>query len=272
MTLGGHTMPVGWNWTNSMLISVAPARSASAWPSPVYSHEFDVTLYDLPMPPVAITTAGVSNTMNPPAFAPVAERPCDSVAVFDQVGDGALVEHLDASLVVAELGLVLLLQRDDLLLQGADDLQARAVADVRKPRVGVAAEVALADAPVLGAVEQRAIGLQLPHPVGRLLGVQLSHPPVVQELPAAHGVAEMDLPVVLLVGVTHRRGAATLGHHGVGLAEQRLTDHRDLQAAFARLDDRTQTRAAGTDHDDVVLVPFNFSHISSLAFLYLIDE
>ena len=42
-TLGGQTMPVGWNWTNSMLISFAPARRASAWPSPVYSQEFDVT-------------------------------------------------------------------------------------------------------------------------------------------------------------------------------------------------------------------------------------
>ena len=29
-TDGGQTMPVGWNWRNSMLISVAPARSASA--------------------------------------------------------------------------------------------------------------------------------------------------------------------------------------------------------------------------------------------------
>ena len=65
-TLGGQTMPVGWNWTNSMLISVAPARSASACPSPVYSHEFDVTLNDLPMPPVASTTAGVSNRMKLP--------------------------------------------------------------------------------------------------------------------------------------------------------------------------------------------------------------
>ena len=167
------------------------------------------------------------------------------------------MEHLDAGLVVAELGLVLLLQRDDLLLQGADDLQAGAVADVGQPRVGVAAEVALADPAVLGAVEQRAVGLQLPHPVGRLLGVQLGHAPVVEELPAAHGVAKVDLPVVLRVGVAHRRRAAALGHHGVRLAEQRLTDHRDLQATFARLDDRTQTRAAGTDHDHVVLVPFD---------------
>ena len=95
------------------------------------------------------------------------------------------------------LAQVLLLERDDLLLQGADQLQAGAVADVGQPRVLVAAEVALADLAVLGAVEQRAVGLQLPDPVRRLLGVQLGHPPVVEELAAAHGVAEVDLPVVL---------------------------------------------------------------------------
>src|SRR5438067_9807489 len=61
LTLGGQTMPVGWNCTNSMLINVAPARSASACPSPVYSQEFEVTLNDLPMPPVAITTSCSSN-------------------------------------------------------------------------------------------------------------------------------------------------------------------------------------------------------------------
>ena len=66
LTDGGQTMPVGWNCTNSMLISVAPARSASACPSPVYSQEFEVTLKDLPMPPVASTTAGASKSTNLP--------------------------------------------------------------------------------------------------------------------------------------------------------------------------------------------------------------
>ena len=46
-TDGGHTMPVGWNCTNSMFSSVDPARRASACPSPVYSQEFEVTLNDL---------------------------------------------------------------------------------------------------------------------------------------------------------------------------------------------------------------------------------
>ena len=41
---------------------------------------------------------------------------------------------------------------------------------------------------------------------------------------------EVHLPVVVRVGVAHRRRAAALGHHRVGLAEQRLGHHRDLQA------------------------------------------
>src|SRR5262249_48874974 len=36
---------------------VAPAQSASQWPSPRYSQEVDVTFHALPMPPVARTTA-----------------------------------------------------------------------------------------------------------------------------------------------------------------------------------------------------------------------
>ncbi len=59
-------MWVGWNWTNSMLSSVAPASSASACPSPVYSQEFEVYLNVLPIPPVASTTAGASNRTKAP--------------------------------------------------------------------------------------------------------------------------------------------------------------------------------------------------------------
>ena len=65
-TDSGQTMCVGWNWTNSMFISVAPASSASACPSPVYSQELEEYLNVLPMPPVARTTAGASNSTNAP--------------------------------------------------------------------------------------------------------------------------------------------------------------------------------------------------------------
>src|SRR5690606_28570677 len=88
------------------------------------------------------------------------------------------------------------------------------------------------------------------------------HPPVDEELPAAHGVAEVGLPVVFRVGVTHRGRAPALGHHGVGLTEQCLAHHGDPQTALAGFDHRAQTRAAGTDHHDVVLVPLDFSHNS----------
>src|SRR5205085_3519063 len=110
------------------------------------------------------------------------------------------------------------------LLEDADHLEAGAVTNVREPRVAVAAEVALEDEPVLRPVEQRAPFLELEDPVGRLLRVELRHPPVVEQLPAAHGVAEVDAPVVLLPYVPERGGDAALGHDGVGLAEERLAD------------------------------------------------
>jgi hypothetical protein len=91
---------------------------------------------------------------------------------------------------------------------------------VGEARVTVTAEVALEDLAVLGAVEQCAPLLELPHAVRRLLGVQLGHAVVVEHLAPAHGVAEVDHPVVLGVDVAHGGGDAALGHDGVGLAEQ----------------------------------------------------
>ena len=65
-TDGGQTMPVGWNWTNSMSTRSAPAHRARAWPSPVYSQELEVTFQALPIPPVASTTALARNTISRP--------------------------------------------------------------------------------------------------------------------------------------------------------------------------------------------------------------
>ena len=45
-----------------MSMSSAPARYASAWPSPEYSHEFEVTAYARPTPPVASTVAFAGKT------------------------------------------------------------------------------------------------------------------------------------------------------------------------------------------------------------------
>ena len=199
-------------------------------------------------------------------LAVVAERSGDPVAVQHQLGDRGLVEDLEPGVVVAVVAPVLLLERDDLLLQRADQLQAGAVTDVREARVLVAAEVALRDLAVLRTVEERAVRLQLPDAVRRFLGVQLGHPEVVEELAAPHGVAEVHHPVVAAIDVAHRRGGAALGHHRVRLAEQRLGDDGGLLAGQPGLDRRAQAGAAGPDDDDVVVVSFDSrSHLKTLS-------
>lgn len=199
----------------------------------------------------------------------VAEGPRDPLpvggaAVLQDPGDRALLEDLEPGLVVPVLLEVLLLEGDDLLLEGADQLQAGAVADVREARVLVPAEVALRDLPVGRAVEERAPGLQLPDPVRGLLRVELRHPPLVEELAPAHRVAEVHLPVVALVDVAHGGGDPALRHHRVGLAEEGLADHGRTGAALAGLDRGPQSGAARADHDHVPLLPFHLSHPVSL--------
>jgi hypothetical protein len=125
----------------------------------------------------------------------------------------------------------------------------------------VAPEVTLGDAAVLGAVEERPPALQLEDPVGRLHGVDLRHAPVVEHLAATHGVAEVDLPVVLGPDMAHGGGHAALGHDGVRLAEQRLADQRHPQAALLGLDGGAQSRASGSDDDDVVVVCGVVGHV-----------
>src|ERR1051326_1172149 len=83
-----------------------------------------------------------------------------------------------------------------------------AIADVGQAAVGVPAEWPLVDLAVAGAIEQRAPRLELVDAVGRFLGVDLRHAPVVVHLAAAHRVAEMHAPVVFRKHVAERRGGA----------------------------------------------------------------
>jgi hypothetical protein len=143
---------------------------------------------------------------------------------------------------------------DRVVLQRADHLEPGPVTDMGQPGVAVSAEVALENQALFGAVEQGAPALQLEHAVRRLLSVQLGHAPVVDHLAAAHGVAEVDLPVVLGPHVTHGGGDAALGHDRVSLAQERLADEADRHALVRGLDGRPQPGAARPDDDDVVLV------------------
>src|SRR5579864_2050328 len=107
-----------------------------------------------------------------------------------------------------------------------------------KAGVAMATEVALADQAVRCPVEESSPLLQFPHPFGSLLGVQLRHPPVIEQLAAAHGVAKMDLPVVLGPQVAHRSSDAALGHDRVSLAQKALAYHRRLRAGVMSSDRR----------------------------------
>ena len=143
---------------------------------------------------------------------------------------------------------------DAMILKSADHLQAGAVAHMRKPRIAMAAEIPLQNSAVFGAIKKRAPGFEFPNTRRSLLGVQLRHPRIVQILPAAHRVGKVNAPAVSVVHISHRRGHATFGHHGVRFAEKRFRNHGDLYASGRRLDRRAQTRAPGSDDQNVVLM------------------
>ena len=176
----------------------------------MYSQLLLVILKARPMPPVASTTALARNKMESAALAVVAERADDAVAILQQRHDGVFHEDVEA-------------QMNPVVLQRADHFQAGAVAHVRQPRVAMAAEVALQDAPVRRAVEQRAPGFEFADAVRRFLGVQFGHAPVVQVLAAAHGVGKVDAPVIAVIDIGQRGGDAAFGHHGVRLAQQAIS-------------------------------------------------
>jgi hypothetical protein len=150
------------------------------------------------------------------------------------------------------------------VLEHADHFEPGTIAHVGETAVGVTAEGPLIDATVGRAIEQGAPRLQLANAVRRFLRVDLRHAPVVVHLAAAHRVAEMHAPVVLGHDIAERRGRPALGHDGVCFAEQRFADQRDLGILGARFDGRAQSRAARTDHDDVVVVAADVGHYSTV--------
>ena len=142
----------------------------------------------------------------------------------------------------------------------ANQFQSGAVADVGEARIAVAAEIALENSPVRRAVKHRAPGFEFVNAVGRFLGVQFGHAPVVDVLAAAHRVGEMDAPVVAVVHVGQRRRHAAFGHDGVRLAEQRFADQPDLDAGRRGFNGRAQARAARADDEHVVFESFVIGH------------
>ena len=171
-------MPVGWNWTELHVDQVGPGPQgegmAVAGVLPGVGGD---------LPGLAVRHGGQHHRLGPEhdqaaRLAPVGDSARDPVIILEQAHHRALHEHLDAG-------------GHGPVLEGPDHLQAGAVADVGQAGEAVAAEVALEDAAVVGAVEQAPPLLQLVDPVGHLLGVELGHAPAVEHLAAAHGVAEV---------------------------------------------------------------------------------
>src|SRR5690242_3805775 len=81
---------------------------------------------------------------------------------------------------------------------------------------------------------------------------------MVQELATPHGVSEMRSPVVGMVHIGHGCGDAALGHDGVRLAKQRLTDDTHRGALRERLNSGAQTSATCANDQDIVFVGFKF--------------
>ncbi len=155
-TLGGHTMPVGWNCTNSMSISVGARvvseRVAVARVLPAVAGDFESASDSARSKHHCLR----AKQLEAPALAVVPERARDAVAVFQQRDNRVFHVHVDAEM-------------NSVVLQSADHLQPRPIADVRQARISVPAEIPLQYSAVFRAVEQRAPGFQFANAVGRLL-------------------------------------------------------------------------------------------------------
>ena len=142
----------------------------------------------------------------------------DAIAILEQRDHGNFHVDFDALM-------------DAMILKCADQFESGAVADVCEPRIAMTAEVALIDAAVFCTIKHRSPALEFANAIRCLFRVQLRHSPVVHILAAAHCVREMDLPVVAIVVMAHRRSHPALCHYGMSFAKQRLADQRRSRAA-----------------------------------------
>ncbi len=90
--------------------------------------------------------------------------------------------------------------------------------------------------------------------------MELGHAGMIQILAAAHGVGEMDAPVVALIDIAHRGRDAAFGHHGVGFAQERFAHDSNFYARGRSFHCRAQSGATRTDDQHVVFVCLIFRH------------
>ena len=138
--------------------------------------------------------------------------------------------------------------------------KAGPIAHVGQPWIFVTTKVSLQDATIVGSIEHCAPSFEFTHPVGRFLGVQFGHAPVVDVLATAHGVGEMHFPVVAIIDIGQRGRDPALGHYRVRFAEQTFANHPDRYAGGGCFDRCAQSCTAGADNKNVVLESFVVGH------------
>ena len=179
----------------------------------------------------------------------------DAVA-HHAAGHAVLDQHVDDVVLVEELDAVL----DALLVERLQDHVAGSVGRVaRAPDGGlaevarVAAEAALVDLAVLGAVEGQAHVLELDDRLDRLVGQDLRRVLVDQVVAALDGVVHVPLGVVFFL-VAERGADAALRGAGMRARRIELRQHGRLDAVAGELERRPQAGAAGAHDDGLVLV------------------
>src|SRR2546423_8198834 len=168
----------------------------------------------------------------------VAKGADDAITLLQQASKSHLHVDLDAQL-------------DDAILQTANHFQAGAVADMAQSPIRMGAKRTLQNATIGGPVEDCPVGLEFVDAFRGLASMQLGHPPVVDQLAAAHRVLEVDLPIVIRIDVAQGGSDATFGHDRVGLAQQRLAYDGHVRARRRGLDRGAHAGTAGPDHEHV---------------------
>ena len=155
-------------------------------------------------------------------------------------------------------------QMDGVVLQRANQLQAGAIADVREARVAVAAEVALVDAAVRGAIEHGAPRLELADAIGRLCAWSSAIRQLLTYWPprivSAKCTCQLSRSSLLPIAAAMPPSAITV----CALPSKRLADEADRDASRGSFDRGAQAGAAGADDQHVVAIRVRRAHQNSL--------
>src|SRR5262249_293359 len=146
------------------------------------------------------------------------------------------------------------------ILQCADHLQPRSIADVSEPRITMSTEISLENASVFCAIEHCAPRFELAHTIRGFLRVYFSHAPLIDVLTAAHGMREMQLPIVAFIDMGQGRCNSALRHYRVRFAQKRFADQSNPNACSRSFNRSPQSCAAGADHENVIFKSFVLRH------------